>query len=65
MSKNKKFLGDKKLFVCNVSIGSLEGKDVEKYLDLFKSENPLEKYNDVVCIYVPSRNENHSVVKIQ
>lgn len=57
-------LGDKKVFIFYVSLGNLDDKDVDKYLDLFKSENPLEKYEDVVCLYIPSRDDNHRVIKL-
>lgn len=53
----EKTLGDKRVLQFNVYVGNLAEKDVEEYLKQFKAKNPLEGFEDVVCIYVPVRDQ--------
>lgn len=58
-----KTLGEKRVLQFNVYVGNLVQKDIEGHLEQFKSKNPLEGFDDVVCVYVPVRDElNHNQI---
>ena len=56
-------LGDKKVFVFNVYIGNLDGKDIEKYVnDVSKRFETFNSYDDVEVFYVPVTQEPNIVL---
>ena len=62
----KKTLGQKRILQFNVYVGHIDEKDVEEYLNRAKLRNPLEEFEDLVCVYFPVRDEvlNNQIIRI-
>ena len=50
---NTKSLRDKKIFIFYVPSKDVE--DIENHLNIFKVNNPIDKFEDVVCLYLPTQ----------
>lgn len=62
-----KTLEGKKVLQFNVYIGNVTDQNkIKKILADAKNSNPLNEYEDVVCIYVPVREElfHNQIVRI-
>ena len=56
-------LNNNKVFIFHIPSTDIE--DIEGYLNNFKLNNPLEKFNDVVCLYLPTNDYRITVERLQ